>query len=123
MASPPHSVPWGPAQQPRANRAALQAGAAVSARSRSDTLRVRMSAGRSHPEAQRQMAGQSGNRRERLAQQKAEQEQARARNRRLLLAGGAIVVVIAVVLGFVLSSGGGGTPSAGRPAAPPARRA
>jgi hypothetical protein len=55
------------------------------------------------------MAGQSGNRRERLAEQRAAQERARARNRRLLLAGGAIVVVVAVVLGFVLSSGNGGS--------------
>jgi hypothetical protein len=82
---------------------------------------MRMSADRSHPEAQRQMAGQSGNRRERLAEQRAAQDQARARNRRLLLAGGAIVVVVAVVLGVVLSSGGGGSSgsTAGNSAAPP----
>jgi hypothetical protein len=55
------------------------------------------------------MAGQSGNRRARLAQQQAAQEQARRRNRRLLLAGGAIVVVVAVVLAVVFSSGGGGS--------------
>jgi hypothetical protein len=66
------------------------------------------------------MAGQSGNRRERIAEQRAAHEQARARNRRLLLAGGAIVVVVAVVLGLVLSSGGGGSSgSAGAAAAPP----
>jgi Domain of unknown function (DUF929) len=66
------------------------------------------------------MAGQSGNRRERIAEQRAAHEQARARNRRLLLAGGAIVVVIAVVLGLVLSSGGSSAPPAGSSAAPPA---
>ncbi len=55
------------------------------------------------------MAGQSGDRRARLAAQQAAQQQARTRRRRLLLAGGAIVVVVAVVLGIVLSSGGGGS--------------
>jgi hypothetical protein len=66
------------------------------------------------------MAGQSGNRRSRLAAQQAAQQQARTRNRRLLLAGGAIVVVVAVVLAFVLTSGGGSSaPSAGSTKAPP----
>jgi hypothetical protein len=66
------------------------------------------------------MAGQSGNRRSRLAAQQAAQEQARTRNRRLLLAGGAIVVVVAVVLAIVLSTGGGSSaPTAGSTKAPP----
>ncbi len=66
-------------------------------------------------------AGQSGNRRARLAAQQAAQQQARTRNRRLLLAGGAIVVVVAVVLAFVLSSGSGGSSgsTAGSTTAPP----
>jgi hypothetical protein len=66
------------------------------------------------------MAGQSGNRRSRLAAQQAAQQQARTRNRRLLLAGGAIVVVVAVVLAIVLSTGGGSSaPTAGSTKAPP----
>jgi hypothetical protein len=66
------------------------------------------------------MAGQSGNRRSRLAAQQAAQQQARTRNRRLLLAGGAIVVVVAVVLAIVLSTGGGSpAPTAGSTKAPP----
>jgi Domain of unknown function (DUF929) len=67
------------------------------------------------------MAGQSGDRRARLAAQQAAQQQARSRNRRLLLGGGAIVVVVAVVLAIVLSSGGGGSSgsTAGSTAAPP----
>ena len=65
------------------------------------------------------MAGQSGDRRARLAAQHAAQQQARTRKRRLLLAGGAIVVVVAVVLGFVLSGGGSSTPTAGSTAPAP----
>ncbi|MGD0698806.1 MAG: DUF929 family protein [Trebonia sp.] len=69
------------------------------------------------------MAGQSGNRRSRLAAQQAAQ-QARMRNRRLLLAGGAILVVVVVVLViviFAVNGGSGGSGStAGSTAAPPA---
>jgi hypothetical protein len=59
------------------------------------------------------MAGQSGNRRSRLAAQQAADAQSRARNRRLLLAGGAIVAVVAVVLGVVFGLGGGNGGSTG----------
>ena len=65
------------------------------------------------------MAGQSGDRRARLAAQQAAQKQAQTRKRRLLLAGGAIVVVVAVVLGFVLSSGSGSSGSTAGSTAPP----
>jgi hypothetical protein len=64
------------------------------------------------------MAGQNGDRRARLAAQRAAQDQSRTR-KRLLLAGGAIVVVVAVVLGIALSSGGGGSSAAGSTAPPP----
>ena len=48
---------------------------------------------------------QDGDRRARIAAQRAAQQRAQRRNR-LLLAGGAIVVVVAVVLAFVLLQGG-----------------
>lgn len=51
-------------------------------------------------------AKQDGDRRSRIAAQRAAQQAAQRRNR-LLLAGGAIVVVVAVVLAIVLSQGGG----------------
>jgi hypothetical protein len=57
-------------------------------------------------------AGQDGDRRARIAAQRAAQQRARTRNR-LLIAGGAIVVVVAVVLALVLLHGSGG----GQPAA------
>ena len=57
-------------------------------------------------------AGQDGDRRARIAAQRAAQQRARTRNR-LLLAGGAIVVVVAVVLALVLLRGSGGS---GQPA-------
>jgi hypothetical protein len=62
-----------------------------------------------------------GNRRERLAAQRA-QDQAQVRRRRLWLAGGSIVAVIAVVVAFVLASSNGGSSSgssAGNTAAAP----
>jgi hypothetical protein len=59
-----------------------------------------------------------GDRRERIAAQRAAQRRASQRNR-LLLAGGAIVVVVAVVLTFALLQGGNGSSgSAGGPAGP-----
>jgi len=51
-------------------------------------------------------AKQDGDRRSRIAAQRAAQQAAQRRNR-LLLAGGAVVVVVAVVLAIVLSQGGG----------------
>ena len=54
------------------------------------------------------MAERGGDRRERLAAQRAAQ-QAQVRKRRLWLAGGSIVAVIAVVVAFVLASTNGGS--------------
>lgn len=51
-------------------------------------------------------AKQNGDRRSRIAAQRAAQQAAQRRNR-LLLAGGAVVAVVAVVLAIVLSQGGG----------------
>ena len=64
-------------------------------------------------------AGQDGDRRARIAAQRAAQRAALRRNR-LLLAGGAIVAVVAVVLAFVLLQGGnsGSAGSAGEPPGP-----
>jgi hypothetical protein len=61
-----------------------------------------------------------GNRRGRIAAQRAA-EQAQVRKRRLWLAGGSIVAVIAVVVAFVLASSNGGSSGAapGSTAAPP----
>jgi len=52
-------------------------------------------------------AGPSGDRRARIAAQRAAQQRARTRTR-LLIAGGAIVAVVAVVVAIVLAQGGGG---------------
>jgi hypothetical protein len=60
----------------------------------------------------RSSAGQGGDRRARIAAQRAAQQRARARNR-LLIAGGAIVAVVAVVLAIVLAHGSGGQASGG----------
>jgi len=68
------------------------------------------------------MAERGGDRRERLAAQRAADKQAQARRRNLLLAGGSILAVIAVVVAFVLAStnGSSGSPAtAGSTAAPP----
>jgi hypothetical protein len=53
------------------------------------------------------MAERGGDRRERLAAQRAADKQAQARRRNLLLAGGSILAVIAVVVAFVLASTNG----------------
>jgi hypothetical protein len=55
------------------------------------------------------MVERGGDRRERLAAQRAAEQQAQVRKRRLLLAGGSIVAVIAVVVAFVLASSTGGS--------------
>ena len=64
-------------------------------------------------------AKQDGDRRGRIAAQRAAHQRAQRRNR-LLLAGGAIVVVVAVVLALVLLQGGnsGSSSTAGGPAGP-----
>jgi hypothetical protein len=67
------------------------------------------------------MVERGGDRRGRIAAQRAA-EQAKVRKRRLWLAGGSIVAVIAVVVAFVLASSSGGSSgsaSAGSTAAPP----
>ena len=67
-------------------------------------------------------AKQDGDRRARIAAQRAAQQRAQRRNR-LLLAGGAIVVVVAVVLALVLLQGGNsGSSDRGGRAARPDRR-
>jgi Domain of unknown function (DUF929) len=67
------------------------------------------------------MAERGGDRRGRIAAQRA-QEQAQVRKRRLWLAVGSIVAVIAVVVAFVLASANGGSSgsTSGNTAAPPA---
>ena len=60
----------------------------------------------------RSSAGPGGDRRARIAAQRAAQQRARTRNR-LLIAGGAIVVVVAAVVAIVLAHGGGGQASGG----------
>src|SRR6185437_5206871 len=62
-------------------------------------------------------AKQDGDRRSRIAAQRAAEQRSRRRSR-LLLAGGAIVAVVAVVLAFALLQGGNGAPGAGGPAGP-----
>ena len=66
------------------------------------------------------MVERGGDRRERIAAQRAA-EQAQVRKRRLWLAGGSIVAVIAVVVAFVLASSNGGSSgsTSGNTAAPP----
>ena len=61
--------------------------------------------------------GKGGDRRSRIAAQRAAEQRAERRNR-LLLAGGAVVVVVGVVLGLVLANGGGGSPSSSGTATP-----
>jgi hypothetical protein len=67
------------------------------------------------------MVERGGDRRERLAAQRAADQQAKVRRRRLLLAGGSIVAVIAVIVAFVLASSNGGSSgsTSGNTAAPP----
>jgi hypothetical protein len=67
------------------------------------------------------MVERGGDRRERLAAQRAADQQAQVRRRRLLLAGGSIVAVIAVIVAFVLASSNGGSSgsTSGNTAAPP----
>jgi Domain of unknown function (DUF929) len=67
------------------------------------------------------MVERGGDRRERLAAQRAAEQHAQVRKRRLWLAGGSIVAVIAVVVAFVLASSNGGSSGAapGSTAAPP----
>jgi uncharacterized protein DUF929 len=66
------------------------------------------------------MVERGGDRRGRLAAQRAAEQQAQVRKRRLWLAGGSIVAVIAVVVAFVLaSSNGGSSGSASGNTAPP----
>jgi hypothetical protein len=67
------------------------------------------------------MAERGGDRRQRLAAQRAAQQQAQVRKRRLWLAGGSIVAVIAVVVAFVLASSNGDSSgsSSGNTAAAP----
>jgi thiol-disulfide isomerase/thioredoxin len=67
------------------------------------------------------MTERGGDRRQRLAAQRAAQQQAQVRKRRLWLAGGSIVAVIAVVVAFVLASSNGSSSgsSSGNTAAPP----
>jgi thiol-disulfide isomerase/thioredoxin len=67
------------------------------------------------------MTERGGDRRQRLAAQRAAQQQAQVRKRRLWLAGGSIVAVIAVVVAFVLASSNGNSSgsSSGNTAAPP----
>jgi len=60
----------------------------------------------------RSSAGPGGDRRARIAAQRAAEQQARTRNR-LLIAGGAVVVVMAVVIGIVLAHGTGGGQASG----------
>jgi Domain of unknown function (DUF929) len=55
------------------------------------------------------MVERGGDRRGRLAAQRAAEQQAQVRKRRLWLAGGSIVAVIAVVVAFVLASSNGGS--------------
>jgi Domain of unknown function (DUF929) len=62
-------------------------------------------------------AKQGGDRRSRIAAQRAAAQRSQRRSR-LLLAGGAIVAVVAVVLAFVLLQGGNGSPGPGGPAGP-----
>jgi thiol-disulfide isomerase/thioredoxin len=57
-------------------------------------------------------AGPGGDRRARIAAQRAAEQRARTRNR-LLIAGGAIVVVVAAVVAIVLAHGGGGGQASG----------
>jgi hypothetical protein len=66
------------------------------------------------------MAERGGDRRGRIAAQRAA-EQAQVRKRRLWLAGGSIVAVIAVIVAFVLASSNGGSSgsTSGNTAAPP----
>jgi len=61
--------------------------------------------------------GKGGDRRARIAAQRAAEQRAGRRNR-LLLAGGAVAVVVGVVLGLVLANGSGGSPSASGTATP-----
>ena len=67
------------------------------------------------------MVERGGDRRGRIAAQRAAAEQAQVRKRRLWLAGGSIVAVIAVVVAFVLASSNGGSSgsTSGSTAAPP----
>jgi hypothetical protein len=67
------------------------------------------------------MVERGGDRRGRIAAQRAAAEQAQVRKRRLWLAGGSIVAVIAVVVAFVLASSTGGSSgsTSGSTAAPP----
>jgi Domain of unknown function (DUF929) len=62
-------------------------------------------------------AKQDGDRRSRIAAQRAAEHRVQRRNR-LLLAGGAIVVVVAVALTLVLLQGGKGSPGSGASASP-----
>jgi Domain of unknown function (DUF929) len=62
-------------------------------------------------------AKQDGDRRSRIAAQRAAEQHTQRRNR-LLLAGGAIVVVVAVVLALVLLQGGNGSPGSSASASP-----
>jgi Domain of unknown function (DUF929) len=57
-------------------------------------------------------SGRDGDRRERIAAQRAAQQRAQRRNR-LLIAGGAVVVVVAVVLAIVALHGGSGGQASG----------
>jgi hypothetical protein len=67
------------------------------------------------------MVERGGDRRGRIAAQRAAAEQAQVRKRRLWLAGGSIAAVIAVVVAFVLASSTGGSSgsTSGSTAAPP----
>jgi hypothetical protein len=60
----------------------------------------------------RSSAGPGGDRRARIAAQRAAEQRARTRNR-LLIAAGAIVVVVAAVVAIVLAHGGGGGQASG----------
>jgi Domain of unknown function (DUF929) len=62
-------------------------------------------------------SGKNGDRRARIAAQRAADERARRRNR-LLLASGAVVVLVGIALGFVLSRGNGGSPGSSATASP-----
>jgi Domain of unknown function (DUF929) len=67
------------------------------------------------------MVERGGDRRGRLAAQRAADQRAQVRRRRLLLAGGSIVAVIAVIVAFVVASSNGGSSgsTSGNTAAPP----